>query len=125
EPHRHPLIVSASPENLLVIREIIKQVDTKDFAEATNIRLYPLKHAKASSLATVLDQFFRAKRTGDAVVLNSAERTVPVAVIPDDRANLLLVTGTKENFDILDRVVAQLDSEDATARMNFRVFPLK
>jgi type II secretion system protein D len=119
------LIVSASPENLLVIREIIKQVDTKDYAEKTNIRLYSLKHARASSLATVLEQFFRAKQAGDSVGVNATERQVPIAVIPDDRANTLLVTGSKESFDILDRVVAQLDGEDAMARMNFRVFPLK
>jgi type II secretion system protein D len=125
DPRSNALIVSASPENLVVIREIIKQVDTKDFAEQTNIRLYTLKHAKASSLATVLEQFFRAKRAGDTVVLNAPERSVPVAVIPDDRANTLLVTGSKESFDILDRVIKQLDSEDAMSRMNFRVFQLK
>ncbi len=125
DPRSNTLIVSASPENLAVIREIIKQVDTKDFAEKTNIRLYTLKYAKASSLATVLEQFFRAKRAGDAIAINAAERSAPVAVIPDDRANTLLVTGSKESFDILDRVIAQLDGEDAMSRMNFRVFPLK
>jgi type II secretion system protein D len=125
DPRSNTLIVSASPENLAVIREIIKQVDSKDFAEKANIRLYSLKHAKASSLATVLEQFFRAKRAGDAIAVNAAERSVPVAVIPDDRANTLLVTGSKESFDILDRIIAQLDSEDAMSRMNFRVFPLK
>ncbi|HTD87054.1 MAG TPA: secretin N-terminal domain-containing protein [Candidatus Binatia bacterium] len=125
DPRSNTLIVSASPENLAVIREVIKQVDTRDFAEQTNIRVYTLKHAKASSLATVLEQFFRAKRAGDAIAINAPQRTAPVAVIPDDRANTLLVTASKESFDIMDRVVAQLDSEDAMSRMNFRVFPLK
>ncbi|HKQ39769.1 MAG TPA: secretin N-terminal domain-containing protein [Verrucomicrobiae bacterium] len=125
DPRSNTLIVSASPENLAVIREVIKQVDTKDFAEQTNIRVYTLKHAKASSLATVLEQFFRAKRAGDAIAVNAPQRTAPVAVIPDDRANTLLVTGSKESFDIMDRVVAQLDGEDAMSRMNFRVFQLK
>ncbi len=125
DPRSNTLIVSASPENLLVIKEVIKQVDTKDFAELGNIRLYPLKHAKASSLATVLDQFFRAKRTGDAAAVNAPERSVPVAVVPDDRVNTLLVTGSKESFDVIDRIIQQLDGEDTMARMNFKVFPLK
>src|SRR2546421_5973739 len=125
DPRSNTLIVSASPENLLVIREVIKQVDTKDFAELGNIRLYPLKHAKASSLATVLDQFFKAKRTGDTISINAPERSVPVAVVPDDRVNTLLVTGSKEGFDVIERIIQQLDGEDTMARMNFKVFPLK
>src|SRR6185503_6337592 len=33
DPRSNSLIVSASPENLLVIKEVLKQVDTKDLAE--------------------------------------------------------------------------------------------
>lgn len=125
DPRSNTLIVSASPENLLVVKEVIKRVDTKDFAAAGNMKLYSLKKARASSLATVLEQFFRAKRAGEAVAINAAERSVPVAVIPDDRSNILLVTGSKESFDAMDRLVEQLDGEDVFTRMNFQVFPLK
>jgi type II secretion system protein D len=120
------LIVSASPENLLIIKEVIKQVDTKDADQAHNMRLYSLKHAKASSLATVIDQFFRARRTGgDGGAVNAAERPVPVTVVADDRVNALLITGSKESFDVIDRIIQQLDGEDTQARMNFKVFVLK
>ncbi len=125
DPRSNTLIVSASPENLLIIKELIRQVDSKDFTEWGNIKLYALKHAKASSLSTTLEQFFRAKRAGDAVAVNAAERSIPVVVIPDDRVNSLLVTGSKESFDAIERIIQQLDSEDTMARMNFRVFPLK
>ncbi len=125
DPRNNTLIVSASPENLLVVKEVIKRVDTKDFAAAGNMKLYTLNRSRASSLATVLEQFFRAKRAGEAVAINAAERSVPVAVIPDDRSNTLLVTGSKESFDAMDRLVEQLDGEDVFTRMNFRVFPLK
>ncbi len=118
------LIVSASPENLAVIRELIRQIDSKDFAQEGNLRLYQLKHARASSLATVLEQFFRARRASEAG-LNAGERSIPVTVVPDDRVNALLVTGGKESFDVIDRMIQQLDAEDTQARMNFRVFVLK
>src|SRR5204863_9413404 len=118
DPRSNTLIVSASPENLLVIREVIKQVDTKDFAELGNIRLYPLKQAKASSLATVLDQFFKAKRTGDTITINAPERSVPVALVPHDRVNTLLVTRSKEGFDVIERNIQQLHGEDTRDRMN-------
>ena len=125
DPRSNTLIVSASPENLAVVREIIKKTDTKDFAENGNIKLYTLKHARASTLGTVLDQFFRAKRTAESVAINAALRSIPITVTPDDRSNTLLVAGGKESLEAAERLITQLDSEDALARMNFRVFPLK
>jgi type II secretion system protein D len=125
DPRSNTLIVSASPENLAVVRTVIAQIDTKDFAELGNVRLYPLKHARASSLATVLEQFFRAKQQSEATAVNAAERRMPVTIVPDERSNSILVTGTKEGFDVIDRLLLQLDGEDARARLNFRVFALK
>jgi type II secretion system protein D len=125
DPRSNTLIVSASPENLAVVRTVISQVDTKDFAELGNVRLYPLKKARAASLATVLEQFFRAKQQGEATAVNAAERRVPVTIVPDERSNALLVTGTKEGFDVIERLLLQLDGDDAQARLSFRVFALK
>ena len=115
---------SASPENLAVVRTVISQIDTKDFAELGNVRLYTLKNARASSLATVLDQFFRSKQQGEATAVNATERRVPVTIVPDERSNSLLVTGTKK-VSMLSTAFLQLDGEDARARLNFRVFALK
>lgn len=125
DPRSNTLMVSASPENLAIVREVIKKVDTKESAEASGVKVYPLKKARATSLATTLEQFFRAKRTGDAVVANANEKQIPVGVIADDRMNTLLVTGGKEAFDLADRLIQQLDGESVFARMNFKVFPLK
>jgi type II secretory pathway component GspD/PulD (secretin) len=119
------LLVSASPENLAIVREVVKKLDVKESADATNVRLYTLKKARASTLALTLEQFFRAKRQGDTVVANASERLIPVGVIPDDRVNTIIVVGGKEAFDIAERVLPQLDGDSVFARMNFRVFPLK
>ncbi len=125
DPRSNTLFVSASPENMVVVRGIIEKVDTKDFSDATNVRLYPLKNAKASSLASTLEQFFRAKRTGDSVGVNANERSIPVSVLADDRINSILVTGSKEAFDVVERLMPQLDGEGTFNRLNFRVFSLK
>ena len=34
-----------------IVREVIRRVDTKESAEATNVKIYPLKKARASGLA--------------------------------------------------------------------------
>jgi len=118
------LIVSASPENLIVVKELIKQLDSHANADTGNIQLYTLKHAKASQLASVLEQFFRSKRAGESVA-GAAERSVPVTVTADDRTNTLLITGGKEIFEMVDRMIAQLDSKEIVAKTSFRVIPLK
>ena len=51
DPRSNTLLVSASPENLAIVREVIRKLDSKDFTDSTNVRLYALKKAKASSLA--------------------------------------------------------------------------
>lgn len=125
DPRSNTLFVSASPENLAVVRSIIEKIDTKDFSDATNARVYTLKNAKASSLATTLEQFFRAKRTADSAAVNANERSIPASVLADDRINSIIVTGTKEAFDVVERLMPQLDGDSTFHRLNFRVFALK
>jgi type II secretory pathway component GspD/PulD (secretin) len=125
DPRSNTLIVSASPENLNIVKGVIQKIDTKDLAATADVKLYQLRHARASSLATILEQFFRSKRTADAIAVNANERSLPVAVIPDDRVNSILVTGGKEAFDLVDRLLPQLDGEGTFSRLNFRVFPLQ
>jgi len=118
------LIISASPENLMVVKELIKQIDSQNYSDAADIRLFQLKHAKASQLASVLQQFFSAKRSGEAAA-GATERSTPVTVTPDDRTSTLLVTGGREVFAAVERMVAQLDAQQVVARTSFKVFTLK
>jgi hypothetical protein len=50
---------------------------------------------------------------------------IPASVIADDRVNALLVTGGKEAFEAVDRMLPQLDADSSFARLNFKVFPLQ
>lgn len=118
------LIVSASPENLAIIREVINQIDSEDYSKEGDIRLYTLKHARASTLAQTLQQFFNSKRTGESQGREN-ERSLPTTILADDRVNTLLVTGGKEAFDAVERMLAQLDTEEVYDKVNFRIVPLK
>ena len=119
------LIVSASPENLAIVRDVVKRIDNKDLAANADVKLYQLKKARATTLATTLTQFFQAKQTADSVALNASARLMPVSVTPDDRVNTILVTGGKEAFALVDRILPQMDADSSFSRLNFRVFPLK
>ena len=119
------LFVSANPEALAIVREVIRRVDTREQGPASDVRLFPLKHARASSLATTLEQFFKARQAADNLAFNAGQKRVAPTVIADDRVNTLLVTGGKEAFDFVERILPQLDGESQFTRLNFRVFPLK
>lgn len=125
DPRSNSLFVSASPETMAVVRVIVKRLDTKDQAAGSDVRLFQLKRARASSLATTLTQFFVAKQAADNLTVNANARRVPATVIADDRVNTLLVTGGKEAFDFVERILPQLDGEGTFSKLNFRVFPLK
>ena len=125
DPRSNTLIVSASPENLVIVREVIKRIDDKDLASNADVRLYALKNARASSLATTLQQYFQARRTAESVGINANLRVIPASVVADDRVNSILVTGGKEAFEAVDRLLPQLDADSSFARLNFRVFPLQ
>ena len=118
------LIISASPENLAVVREVVKQIDTKNYAKAGTLKVYELKYASAPRLARTLDSFFRAKRLAEAS-LGDADAIVPVTVTHDERTNTLLITGGKESFAIIDELLAKLDADAVMAQNKFDVFPLK
>ncbi|MFM7099806.1 MAG: secretin N-terminal domain-containing protein, partial [Verrucomicrobiota bacterium] len=94
-------------------------------AATADVKVYPLKNARASTVATTLTQFFQAKRTADSIAVNANQRTIPATVLGDDRVNSILVTGGKEAFELVDRLLPQLDGESVFSRLNFRVFPLK
>ncbi len=118
------LIVSASPENLMILKEVINHIDSQDYSKEGDIRLYTLKHARSSNLAQTLQQFFNAKRTGEAIGREN-ERVLPTTILADDRVNALLVTGSKDAFDAVERMLAQLDTEDVFDKMGFRIVTLK
>lgn len=126
DPRSNTLIVSASPANLAIVREVLRRVDTRDFDQGGDVKLYALKNARASSLALTLQQFFSARRIAETVAtVGGTGRVLPVSVIPDDRVNMLIVTGGKDAFDVADRVIQQLDGDGVFARVNFKVIPLK
>ncbi|MDC0065591.1 hypothetical protein OAK15_03945 [Verrucomicrobia bacterium] len=118
------LIISASPENLAVVREVVKQIDTKNYARTGSLKIYELKHASAPRLATTIESFFKSKRAAEAS-LGEPDAIVPITVTPDERTNTLLVTGGKESFAIIDELLGKLDGDAVVAQNKFEVFPLK
>src|SRR5690606_26191437 len=118
------LFVSASPENLQVVRELVGRLDQPGLSDHAGVRVYMLQNAPASEVAQTLQSFFQSRRASEGAV-SPGERVAPVYVIADTRTNSLLVTGSPESFRMLDDMVPKLDSIDRPYGAEFRVFSLK
>ena len=122
------LIISASKENFAVLEDVIKRLDTPDAkGQISDIRLYALKRANVSRLAPSLQKFFDAKRTAEIATTGDSKRIAPLAVnfTADERTNTLLVSGSPENFNAVESMIAKLDAEDVLPTAQFRVFRLQ
>ncbi|MAE93853.1 MAG: hypothetical protein CL910_04270, partial [Deltaproteobacteria bacterium] len=119
------LIVLASRQRLAEIREVIQRLDVP-VVGGGRIHVYYLKHADAEELATTLSTLISGQPAASAApagvgprvtVGNPALRTAisglseGVTVTADAPTNSLVIQGTREGYDTIAQVIAQLDIE--------------
>lgn len=125
------VIVTATEINMKAFESMIKQLDApKVLSEITNV--YPLKYAKAASLASTLNQLFRQNTSsggrsvgGNNIAsifgLGSASTTdnSPLAqlknitIVADSITNSLLVTGPPNTSTLMNDLIKKLDKRTA------------
>jgi type II secretory pathway component GspD/PulD (secretin) len=123
------LIISASRENLAMIRELLKKVDVEPPVESGVLKIYPLIRADAQKVGTMLQGLVQqglykpgasfAAQTNPAVAAREK-----VAISVDARTNSLIVSASKENLAILDQIIRGIDGEQVVPATEFRVFRL-
>jgi type II secretory pathway component GspD/PulD (secretin) len=123
------LIISASRENLAMIRGLLKKVDVEPPVESGVVKIYPLVRADAQKAATMLQGLVQqglykpgasfAAQTNPAVAAREK-----VAISVDARTNSLIVSASRENLAILDQIIRGIDGEQVVPATEFRVFKL-
>jgi len=109
EDRSNTLIVSASPENMSIIRKIVAQMDDVLTPwNLTNTKLYQLQYADAVKLAAQLADYFK-KLDESANVITKEKTEVPLTVIADERTNRLLVGGSRDGLTKAESLIKELD----------------
>lgn len=100
------IIVSASKENYSIIEKLVAQMDVKDapFLEG-NVQLYKVQHADVVKLAGMLQDVLKGMQT----FRQKAGPEMPVTVIPDDRSNTLIISGSRDVLTQAGSLIAKLD----------------
>lgn len=123
------LVISATKENLELIKGLLEKVDVEPPSVSGVVKLYNLKNSDAQRVATMLQSLISQGlyKPGAAIAgaNASAAQRERVAVAVDLRTNVLIVSASKENFAVIDEIVKGIDdSQDLAANGDIRLFTL-
>ena len=154
DENTNSLIVSASQQNLGVIRGLVEELDTKRFSEPET-RVFSLRYGDATQVANELNQAFssaarnvftgggfggRGGRGGRRFFQEQQQERsrqqnqqggggvlgLPeLTAVPDARTNSVMVTTTAQQMEAIGQLIEQLDRDIADFAEDTRVFALE
>ena len=127
ETNSNSLVIKASEANLVILREIIKELDVPSTAQ-TQIRTFRLQYAASEDVAQALQEVLTGERGGDRRRMDAWDRAKlrnwqreqgldqegivgTVNVASNDRLNVVIVSSDPRNFSIIEKVIQELDQE--------------
>jgi len=133
------IVISASQDKIKLIRSLIVKLDVNTTSEV-KARVFPLKFADASLVATQLNSLFEQPQGGGSNTrspffyygggqqpASSADSYASLKrnlVVADVRTNSVVVTATEQNMKQFEELIAQLDAPNALSDVA-RTFQLK
>lgn len=130
ERSSNSIVVTASPDDLASIEELIKPLDTGVAKESAQVKTVMLKHARAELLAPLVERLLAEQNLVNPADLPSWARSefirnrlagsgrTPVRVASDARLNAVIVTAPRAVLTVAEQLIEQLDS--AGAEKNIR-----
>ncbi len=112
------ILVIAPSEALAFLDRFIELADQTPVAQATAVRIFPLRHAKAAELQTTLGGVFAARARGVSAQGAPAEFGV------ESRTNTLVVTAPAETLREVESLVAKLDQPSERDRRPLQILDL-
>jgi len=130
DPTSNTILVAAEDEDFKALEAIVKQFDSPAASAALEMRMYPLRHARAGEIertvqAVVSDltwgqPFFFGPRASES------SRRDEVAVRSAPHLNALLVTGTGDKFQLVQQIIEALDTPtSANAARVVKLYPVR
>jgi type II secretion system protein D len=124
------LIISASRENLVLIRDLLVKVDISPPEQTGIVRMYALQNSDAGRIASMLQGLIAQGLYKPGATLAqtnpilAAREKVSIAV--DARTNVLIISASRENFAVLEEILKKIDStDDFTVLGDIRIFTLR
>jgi type II secretion system protein D len=142
-PYSNSVIMTGKNSTIYRAARILKIIDVQA-PDRLEVRLFKLRHADAQETAKVLNDVFKkveapsgggnpwqqmAQMMGGGGRQNQGPQPRALAsemlrITSDLRTNAVIATATRENLDMLEKIIKQLDSEAAEA-IRLKLYPLR
>ncbi|WP_437190911.1 secretin N-terminal domain-containing protein [Planctomicrobium sp. SH527] len=132
DPRTNSLMVTASEQSMPLVEELIRMLD-RPSSVISEIKVFTLKNADASSAATLLQELFNAgttqgnqgnlaNRASSALGIElmgaqgSGSNLVPMRFSVDARTNSVVAVGGADALQVVEAILYKLDTNDARNR---------
>ncbi len=116
------LVISGDAGEIEHLVGVIGQIDV-EVEDATNApRIIPLQYAQASELEPALTSLFAEQRGSRGP---RGTTTMPPVIVANDGGNVLIVRASAVDFKQIERLVAEMDTEEAGVTSEMKILPLK
>jgi len=134
------LVISAAESEWDGIRKLIAKLDSEEYEVGVQLRVIPLLHADAKSVASAINEAFRGpekvrrQSQGGGQGGRSEEDRGPTTLVRDEDwvsaaaeegTNALVVSASKPNLERIEAIVKQLDIADFDRLPSPRLIPVK
>ncbi|MEM7621896.1 MAG: secretin N-terminal domain-containing protein, partial [Planctomycetota bacterium] len=125
------IIVASTPANVAAVRVVVELFDRLPLGDAVVVRMFPLEHARASRVKSMIDDLFSegealrrlpgTDRQGLPTTATGQALAGEVSVTVDERTNTLVVAGREEAVALVEVLVADLDRGEASDAVRVHV----
>ncbi|MCC6969901.1 MAG: hypothetical protein IT434_06725 [Phycisphaerales bacterium] len=129
------VVIASTPGNVAALQDVVKTLDTLPMGEAIVIRMFPLSNASATRIKGVVDELFKqgeairrlpgTQRQGLPTTATGQALAGDIAVTVDERTNLLIAAGREEAMALVEVLVKDLDSDEASKWVEPSIIQLK
>ena len=107
------LVVMATAEDLATVRMLVDQLDQRPEQDQSSMHVYYLENADAEELAKTLNEIVtgvkRVPANAPQGVQQAKEHLGAVTITADKATNALVLSATPEEYEVLRRIIEQLD----------------
>ncbi|MFB3892666.1 MAG: secretin N-terminal domain-containing protein [Phycisphaerae bacterium] len=110
-------LVGAS-DKLAMAEKIVEQIDLPTGPEGGDIKIIPVKNARAEEMANTIRQILPPQQQffpGGQPSRGGGRQFQPTRVVADNATNSIIVSGPKEQMDAVEKLIADMDKETKPA----------
>ena len=138
DPATNSLVVSAPKEEWDGLRSMISKLDSEDYDSNLQLRVFSLRHAQATGVATAINTAFKGdpqerQQAAPAGTDGRPLRQAPaylvkgenwVSAVADAVTNSVIVSANRKNLGKIEAIIQQLDGEQVAGLPAPRLIPI-